>query len=56
MCDGCEILFFRANPIPAKTALALQGRMKANFRLPMCPLDDGELAQLTGMLKAEGWL
>jgi 4-hydroxy-tetrahydrodipicolinate synthase len=51
-----NILFFRANPIPVKTALALQGRMKANFRLPMCPLDDAELTQLTGMLKAEGWL
>lgn len=53
-----QILFFRANPIPAKTALALQGRLgiRANFRLPMCPLDDGELNQLRKMLEAEAWL
>ena len=50
------ILFFRSNPIPVKTALALQGRMRANFRLPLCPLDDGETQQLKGMLQAEGWL
>lgn len=53
-----NILFFRANPIPVKTALALQGKLgiRANFRLPMCPLDDGELGQLKKMLEAERWL
>jgi 4-hydroxy-tetrahydrodipicolinate synthase len=53
-----NILFFRANPIPVKTALALRkvGGIKANFRSPVCPLDDGELAQLKKMLEAEKWL
>jgi 4-hydroxy-tetrahydrodipicolinate synthase len=54
-----NILFFRSNPIPVKTALALQGKtgnLKANFRLPLCPLDDGELAQLKKMLEGEKWL
>jgi 4-hydroxy-tetrahydrodipicolinate synthase len=54
-----SILFFRANPIPVKTALVLGGRiagLKASFRLPMCPLDEAELKQLKAMLGAEGWL
>ncbi len=49
-------MFFRANPIPVKTALAITGRgggkITARFRLPMCPLDDGELAQLKKMSAA----
>jgi 4-hydroxy-tetrahydrodipicolinate synthase len=53
-------IFFRSNPIPVKTALALTGRgggkISARFRLPMCPLDEGELAQLKKMLAADGWL
>jgi 4-hydroxy-tetrahydrodipicolinate synthase len=53
-------MFFRANPIPVKTALALTGRgggkITPRFRLPICPLDDGELAQLKKMLTSDGWL
>ncbi|MDP2341260.1 MAG: 4-hydroxy-tetrahydrodipicolinate synthase [Deltaproteobacteria bacterium] len=53
-------IFWRANPIPVKTALALTGRgggkIAARFRLPMCPLDEGEVAQLKKMLTADGWL
>lgn len=53
-------MFFRANPIPVKTSLAITGRgggkITARFRLPMCPLDDGEMAQLKKMLTADGWL
>ena len=50
------ILFKWSNPIPVKTALALQGRMKASFRSPVWPLDEGEAKQLASLLKAEGWL
>ncbi len=53
-------IFFRSNPIPVKTALALTGRgggkIAARFRLPLCPLDESELAQLKKMLTADGWL
>jgi 4-hydroxy-tetrahydrodipicolinate synthase len=53
-------MFFRSNPIPVKTALALTGRgggrVAARFRLPMCPLSDEEQAQLKKMLVADGWL
>ena len=50
-----HILFFRTSPIPVKTALAWRGLIKKTFRLPLCPLDDGEEAQLKKMLTAEGW-
>lgn len=53
-------MFFRSNPIPVKTALGLlgraQGKVAPRFRLPLCPLDDGELSQLKKMLAADGWL
>ena len=51
-----SILFFKTSPIPVKTALAWKGVCKKAFRLPLCPLDDGEEAQLKKMLTAEGWL
>lgn len=53
-----NILFFRSNPIPVKTALALQGALgvRENFRAPLCPLDEGERAQLRKMLETERWL
>ena len=50
------ILFFKTSPIPVKTALAWKGMMKKTFRLPLCPLDDAEEAQLKKMLTAESWL
>ncbi len=50
-------LFFRANPLPVKHALVLAGKLKeANFRLPMCPLDDEEVKELKGRLADGGWL
>lgn len=33
-----KALFFETNPIPIKTALALQGKIKKHFRLPMCSM------------------
>ncbi len=51
------ILFFRANPLPAKHALVLNGKLaEAHFRLPMCPLDAGEIAELKTQLTEAGWL
>ena len=49
-------LFIDTNPIPVKTALALQGRMKATFRLPMCEMDEGKTKILSAVLKAQGLL
>ncbi|MEI8230578.1 MAG: 4-hydroxy-tetrahydrodipicolinate synthase [Candidatus Peregrinibacteria bacterium] len=35
LMQGC---FFETNPLPVKTALALQGKVQEVFRLPMCPM------------------
>ena len=37
-----KAMFIDTNPIPVKTALALQGKVQEVFRLPMTPLDDGK--------------
>lgn len=48
-------LFFRSNPIPVKTALAMRGKMKEVFRLPLCPLNDAEKAELSERLTKAGY-
>jgi 4-hydroxy-tetrahydrodipicolinate synthase len=51
-------LFFRANPIPVKAALAmtrLKGKLKDNVRLPLVPLDDKDRAELQGILARAGY-
>lgn len=55
-----SILFFRSNPIPVKTALALRGQcggqIAARFRLPLVPLSDKETTELQTRLQQAGWL
>jgi 4-hydroxy-tetrahydrodipicolinate synthase len=52
-----SLLFFRSNPLPVKTALAMRKVfLKAHFRLPMCALDDADARHLQGELKRLGWL
>jgi 4-hydroxy-tetrahydrodipicolinate synthase len=51
-----KALFIDTNPIPVKTALALQGRMLESFRLPLWPMDEPKRETLKGVLKAQGLL
>lgn len=51
-----KTLFIDTNPVPVKTALALQGKMRASFRLPLCAMDDDKVAQLKKMLADNGLL
>lgn len=48
-------LFFRSNPLPVKTALAMSGRLQEVFRLPLCPLAENERAELHHRLVAAGF-
>lgn len=48
-------MFFRSNPIPVKSALALLGQMQEVFRLPLCPLQPGEKAELVKRLAEAGY-
>ena len=45
-------MFLESNPIPVKTALHMMGLMELEFRLPLCPLSDDNLARLRGALHA----
>ena len=40
------------NPVPIKTAVALQGHCSAELRLPLAPLGDENTAKLTSLLKS----
>jgi 4-hydroxy-tetrahydrodipicolinate synthase len=47
-------MFIETNPIPAKTALALMGKVTEEFRLPLCPLADANKEKLRKALKDYG--
>ncbi len=45
-----DMMFIETNPIPVKTALALMGMVKEEFRLPLCPLSPGSRERLESLL------
>ena len=47
-------LFIDVNPVMAKEALALMGKVERVFRLPLCETDDAKLAQMKSTLAALG--
>jgi 4-hydroxy-tetrahydrodipicolinate synthase len=49
-----NMLFVETNPIPVKTALALMGMVREEFKLPLCPLTDGNRKKLEDTLKKYG--
>lgn len=49
-------MFMDANPIPAKTALSLMGKMGPELRLPLVPMSEGKLEALKDVLKGAGLL
>ena len=49
-----EALFIETNPIPVKTAAALMGLCDAAMRLPMCEMEEANLAKLKNALKMYG--
>ncbi|MBI4685176.1 MAG: 4-hydroxy-tetrahydrodipicolinate synthase [Nitrospirae bacterium] len=44
-------MFIETNPIPAKTALAMMGKIKEEFRLPLCEMSDANRDKLKKVLK-----
>ncbi len=46
-----EAMFLETNPIPVKTALAMMGRIREEFRLPLCGLSPGHRVELEEMLQ-----
>ncbi len=49
-------MFLETNPIPVKTAAAMMGLMDLEFRLPLCPLADGNVEKLRAALHEGGLL
>jgi 4-hydroxy-tetrahydrodipicolinate synthase len=47
-----KAMFIETNPIPAKTALALMGKISEEFRLPLCSMEEGNRARLIKVLEA----
>lgn len=46
-----DLMFIETNPIPAKEALHLMGKLELEFRSPMCPLMEANRAVLKAGLK-----
>ncbi len=47
-------MFIETNPIPVKTALALMGKIKEEFRLPLCEMSPANKEKLKTVLKDAG--
>lgn len=47
-------MFIETNPIPVKTALSLMGKIKEEFRLPLCSMTPANKEKLTKTLKDYG--
>ncbi len=45
-------MFIETNPIPVKTALAMMGKIKEEFRLPLCEMSQPNKEKLRGVLKS----
>ncbi len=49
-------MFIETNPIPAKTALCMMGKIQEEFRLPLCPMNEGNKEKLKKILFKQGVL
>jgi 4-hydroxy-tetrahydrodipicolinate synthase len=47
-------LFYEINPIPVKEALAMMGKIRPEFRLPLCPMASDNRERLSRVLKEYG--
>lgn len=54
LLDLIKALFIEVNPIPAKTALGLMGYNVGKLRLPLCDMNEGNLAVLKQVLAKHG--
>lgn len=51
-----QAMFIETNPIPVKTALAMMGKIREEFRLPLCPMIEANRKKLETALRAYGLL
>jgi len=46
-----DAMFIETNPVPVKTSLAMMGKCKEEFRLPLCSMSPDNKKKLRGVLK-----
>lgn len=51
-----EALFMEVNPTPVKAALSLMGKIKYEYRLPLCKMSDSNLDKLKKVMTSYGLL
>ncbi|MEF9438131.1 MAG: dihydrodipicolinate synthase family protein [Candidatus Mariimomonas ferrooxydans] len=51
-----QAMFIETNPLPAKTALNMMGKIQEEFRLPLCPMSDKNREKLKKILINQGVL
>lgn len=51
-----QAMFLETNPIPAKTALSMMGKIQEEFRLPLCPMSETNKEKLRKTLVSYGIL
>ncbi|MEE8330078.1 MAG: 4-hydroxy-tetrahydrodipicolinate synthase [Thermodesulfovibrionia bacterium] len=51
-----QAMFIETNPLPAKTALNMMGKIQEEFRLPLCPMSDKNKEKLKKILINQGVL
>jgi 4-hydroxy-tetrahydrodipicolinate synthase len=49
-----QAMFYETNPVPVKTSLALMGKIKEEFRLPLAPLSSANKDRLEKVLRDYG--
>ncbi|HSE83485.1 MAG TPA: 4-hydroxy-tetrahydrodipicolinate synthase [Thermodesulfobacteriota bacterium] len=49
-----EAMFIETNPIPVKAALSIMGKIRGEFRLPLCPMAPSNYEKLKTALKEYG--
>jgi len=47
-------MFYETNPIPVKTSLAMMGKIREEFRLPLTPIGEENRKRLRGILESYG--
>jgi 4-hydroxy-tetrahydrodipicolinate synthase len=51
-----QAMFIETNPVPAKTALGMMGKIQEEVRLPLCPMSDANREKLKNILINQGVL
>lgn len=56
LSELCQAMFLETNPIPVKAALGLMGKIRPEYRLPLCPLSPTNIERLKTVMQKTGLL